>query len=88
MSTIAKDVFAVHVSTVVSESAFSPEGWILDPFRSSLTPEMVEALVCTQSWLWCKLNCVEIKKKDEESLVETFKDKTICEAVEEDMETP
>lgn len=29
----------------------------------------------------CKLNCVEIKEKDEESLVEIFKDMTICESV-------
>lgn len=51
LSIIAKDVLAIQVSTVASESAFSTSGRILDPFRSSLSPEMVEALVCTQSWL-------------------------------------
>ncbi|XP_074351838.1 zinc finger BED domain-containing protein RICESLEEPER 2-like [Apium graveolens] len=29
----------------------SVSGHILDPFRSSLSPKMLEALVCTQSWL-------------------------------------
>lgn len=51
LSLIAKDILAIPVSTVASESAFSTSGRILDPFRSSLSPKMVEALVCTQSWL-------------------------------------
>jgi len=44
-------VLAIPISTVASESAFSTCGRILDDFRSSLTPFMVEALVCTQDWL-------------------------------------
>lgn len=51
LSQIAKDVLAMPISTVASESAFSTGGRILDPFRSSLAPSMVEALVCTQNWL-------------------------------------
>ncbi|XP_060676328.1 uncharacterized protein LOC132805410 [Ziziphus jujuba] len=49
LSKIAKDVFAIQVSTVASESAFSTGGKILDPFQSSLTPKMVEVLMCTQN---------------------------------------
>ncbi|KAL5760525.1 hypothetical protein ACOSQ2_019363 [Xanthoceras sorbifolium] len=45
------NVFAMQVSTVASKSAFSTSGRILDPFRSSLTPKMVEGLVCSQNWL-------------------------------------
>ncbi|KAK1400774.1 hypothetical protein POM88_000379 [Heracleum sosnowskyi] len=33
------------------DNSESTSGRILDPFRSSLSPKMVEALVCTQSWL-------------------------------------
>ena len=48
---LARDVLAIPVSTVASESAFSTSGRILDDFRTSLTPFMVEALVCAQDWL-------------------------------------
>ncbi|XP_021720764.1 uncharacterized protein LOC110688330 [Chenopodium quinoa] len=36
---------------LASESAFSTGGRVLDPFRSSLTPRVVEGLVCAQNWL-------------------------------------
>ena len=39
------------ISTVAFELAFSTKGHIIDPFRSSLAPKMVEVLVCTQNWL-------------------------------------
>ncbi|XP_021743212.1 zinc finger BED domain-containing protein RICESLEEPER 2-like [Chenopodium quinoa] len=48
---IARDVLAVPVSTVASESALSTGGRVLDQFRSSLTPRVVEGLVCAQNWL-------------------------------------
>ena len=48
---MARDVLAIPITTVASESAFSTSGRILDDFRSSLTPFMVEALVCTQDWM-------------------------------------
>lgn len=51
LSELAKDVLAVQVSSVASESAFSTSGRILDPYRSSLTPYMIEALICTQQWM-------------------------------------
>ncbi|KAL5580995.1 hypothetical protein UlMin_013437 [Ulmus minor] len=51
LSLIARDVLAVLISTVASESAFSTGGRILDPYRSSLHPKTVNMLVCTQNWL-------------------------------------
>lgn len=47
---MARDLLAIPVSTVASESAFSTGGRVLDRFRSSLTPRTVEALICTQDW--------------------------------------
>ncbi|KAH9671101.1 hypothetical protein KPL70_017221 [Citrus sinensis] len=52
---IARDVLAVPISTVASESAFSTERRIIDEYSSSLTPAMVEALICTENWLQSKL---------------------------------
>ncbi|XP_031500289.1 uncharacterized protein LOC116264293 [Nymphaea colorata] len=48
---IARDVLAIHVSTVASESAFSIAGRIINDYRCSTTPENVESLICTQSWI-------------------------------------
>ena len=50
-SQIARDVLAILVSTVASESAFSTGGRVLDSLCSSLSPNTVEALICTQNWL-------------------------------------
>ncbi|KAL6204247.1 hypothetical protein ACLB2K_021515 [Fragaria x ananassa] len=51
LSKLAKDIFAIPCSTVASENAFSLGKRVVNPFRSSLTPQMVEALVCTSDWL-------------------------------------
>ncbi|WVZ62887.1 hypothetical protein U9M48_012579 [Paspalum notatum var. saurae] len=51
LSKIARDLLAVQVSTVASESAFSAGGRVIDPFRSRLDPEMVQALICTKDWV-------------------------------------
>ena len=51
LSKMARDLLAVPISTVASESTFSTSGRVLDNFRSSLTPKIVQAFVCTQDWL-------------------------------------
>ena len=49
LSNIAKDILAISISTAASESAFNTEGCILDPFQASLSPKMVESLICGQN---------------------------------------
>jgi hypothetical protein len=48
---LACDVLAIPISTVASESVFSTGGRVLDDFRTSLTPFMLQAIICTQDWL-------------------------------------
>uniref|UniRef100_A0A9I9E5P5 HAT C-terminal dimerisation domain-containing protein n=1 Tax=Cucumis melo TaxID=3656 RepID=A0A9I9E5P5_CUCME len=48
---MARDILAIPVSTVVSESAFSTGRRVVDSSRCSLTSKTVEALICTQNWL-------------------------------------
>jgi len=50
LARIARDLLAVAASAVASESAFSTGKKIISDHRSSLAPEMVEALICTQDW--------------------------------------
>ncbi|KAG5247692.1 zinc finger BED domain-containing protein [Salix suchowensis] len=51
LSKVAQHVLAIPISIVASESTFSTGGSILDQFRSSLSPAIVQALVCCQNWL-------------------------------------
>ncbi|CAL8092172.1 unnamed protein product [Prunus armeniaca] len=46
LTNVAKDVFAVQGSTVASECSFSTGKRVVNPFRSSLTPKTMEALIC------------------------------------------
>ena len=66
LSWMVRDVLAVPISTVASESAFSSGGHILDPFRGSLTSRMVQALLCTEDWL--RVIMSSIKMSVEENL--------------------
>ncbi|KAK0600812.1 hypothetical protein LWI29_018651 [Acer saccharum] len=52
LAKIAKDILAIPVSTVASESAFSASGRFLSPHHRRLHPDTLEALMCAQNWIW------------------------------------
>ncbi|WJZ97009.1 hypothetical protein VitviT2T_015644 [Vitis vinifera] len=58
---IVRDIYAIPVSIVASESAFSTGGRVVSKHRSRLHPDTLEALMCAQSWLW--------KEKEERNLL-------------------
>lgn len=65
LSLITRDVLAVLVSIVTFESAFSTGGRILDPFWSSLSLKTVEALICSQNWIW-SLPIIDLRESMDE----------------------
>ena len=48
---IARDIFAILITTVASESVFNTSGRVLSEHRSRLTSQMLEALMCSQDWI-------------------------------------
>ena len=46
---------------MASESTFSMTGCVLDPFQSSLSPLMVETLICGQNWLRSSLAPISLR---------------------------
>ncbi|XVF06856.1 hypothetical protein REPUB_Repub06bG0087100 [Reevesia pubescens] len=51
LSKIAKDLLSIPVSTLDSEAACNFGDRALGQFQSSLTPMIVESLICAQNWL-------------------------------------
>uniref|UniRef100_A0A3Q7IG80 HAT C-terminal dimerisation domain-containing protein n=1 Tax=Solanum lycopersicum TaxID=4081 RepID=A0A3Q7IG80_SOLLC len=59
---MARDVLAIPISSVASECDFSTGGRILDSFRISLTPRLVQALVYLQDWLQSEPQPISIEE--------------------------
>ena len=56
LSLMARDLLAIPISTVASESVFSTSERVLDSYRSSLGDKTIECLICTQDWLRISFN--------------------------------
>ncbi|XP_058075835.1 zinc finger BED domain-containing protein RICESLEEPER 3-like [Magnolia sinica] len=70
LSLMALDILSIAISSVTLKSAFSTGSRVMNKYQSSLTPESVKALICTQNWLcpiWGKEKSVDEEFKEKES---------------------
>ncbi|KAG7558745.1 HAT C-terminal dimerization domain [Arabidopsis thaliana x Arabidopsis arenosa] len=74
LSLIAKDILAMQVSSVASESAFSTSGRVVSPFRSCLSHYMVEVLMCVEQWLKSEIH---INERGVSTIKQLLKDITL-----------
>ncbi|KAG6506960.1 hypothetical protein ZIOFF_032294 [Zingiber officinale] len=51
LSKIAANILAIPVSSVASEATFSPGTRVINSYRSSLSPDTVQTLLCGGDWL-------------------------------------
>ncbi|XP_076883743.1 zinc finger BED domain-containing protein RICESLEEPER 3-like [Bidens hawaiensis] len=65
LSKMAKELLAIPLSTLPTESAFYIEKRVLDPYRSVLPVTIIEALVCTRDW---------VRKSRKDVIIEDFDD--------------
>lgn len=70
LAEMARDLFAMQVSSVASESAFSTSGRILEPYRSCLTHYMIEVLMCTEQWMHADIKLFEEVRTNEQMLAD------------------
>ena len=48
LAAMVRDVLSILISTVASESTFSVGGRVINQFRSTLKPDVVETLICSR----------------------------------------
>nr|KAJ0215329.1 hypothetical protein LSAT_V11C300149280 [Lactuca sativa] len=74
---MAKDILGLQISTVASEATFSTSGRIWDQYRTNLSANIVEALVCTRYWVR------KSRKPIVDNIDEILKDDKVAKSLEE-----
>ena len=50
LSIMARDIFAIPITTVASKATFSARSRVIDAYQPSLSPEIVKVLLCGGDW--------------------------------------
>ncbi|KAM3268732.1 hypothetical protein P3S67_030696 [Capsicum chacoense] len=80
LAEMARDVLAISISSVASECAFNTGGRVIDPFRSSLNPKLVQSLICLQYWL--RLEPIPINAEEDLEYLEQLEIEMTCSGAE------
>ncbi|KAM3246221.1 hypothetical protein P3L10_007988 [Capsicum annuum] len=80
LAEMARDVLAISISSVSSECAFSTGGRVIDSFRSSLNPKLVQSLICLQYWL--RLEPIPINAEEDLEYLEQLEIEMTCSGAE------
>jgi hypothetical protein len=51
LSKMARDLLAVPISIVTSESSFNAGGRVIEPHRASLSTDIIQMLLCGSDWV-------------------------------------
>ncbi|CAI0385075.1 unnamed protein product, partial [Linum tenue] len=87
LSEMVRDILAVPVSSVASESAFSCGGRVLSPFRSSLSLNIVKALICAEDWIRYESGKTADELNDKEEDQETIDYENVTNTFQSRVET-
>ncbi|KAF1885789.1 hypothetical protein Lal_00008529 [Lupinus albus] len=74
LANVVKDLLAIHISTVASETTFSTSGRFLTPHLSRLRPHTLEALMCLKDWLWTDVRGSSKSREDFNFITNTILD--------------
>ncbi|GJW58149.1 zinc finger BED domain-containing protein RICESLEEPER 2-like protein [Tanacetum coccineum] len=80
LSKMAAHFLAIPITTVASEATLSASGRVIDTYRASLDPKIVQALICGGDWIR-KLHGVKNKNKQQQSLVLSLSSLQVCASV-------
>lgn len=71
LSTLARDILAIPITSVASEATFSAGSRVIDKYRASLKTDTVQVLMCGGDWLRKRFG-VKKKTKSEKSAVQVL----------------
>ncbi|KAL2898345.1 putative AC transposase [Bienertia sinuspersici] len=87
LAALARDILAIPISSVPSESAFSMGKKLINPWRASLASMTIETLACYEDWLRAKgfsfgRSLFDVQEDEDEDENEDVVNKDDCEVLD------